>query len=51
MGMTIGPQNLSLRPGVPQETFESWILASGSWILDLGSWILDLGSWILYCGL
>ena len=34
LGTTIRPQNLPLRPGVPQETFGSWILAPGSWILD-----------------
>ena len=41
LGTTIGPRILPLRPGVSQETFGSWILASGSWILASGSWILD----------
>ena len=43
LGTRIRPQNLPLRPGVPQVTFGSWILASGSWILASGSWILDSG--------
>ena len=38
---------LSWRPGVPQETFGSWILASGSWILDSGLWIVNCELWIV----
>ena len=38
---------LSWRPGVSQETFGSWILASGSWILDYELWIMNCELWMV----